>query len=52
MKLIRIVVDFFLGPFSLLFDLWTSEFLIFDLKIEFYMKFPPWGRVLRSILAK
>ena len=40
--------DLFLGSFFLIFDLWTPDFLIFDLKIGFYVKFPPWGRVLRS----
>ena len=30
--------DFFLGLFSLIFDLWTLEFLIFDLKIGFLLK--------------
>ena len=33
-----------------MFDFWTPKFLIFDLNIGFYMKFPPWGRVLRSQL--
>ena len=30
------------------FGLWTSELCIFDIKFGFYVKLPPWGRVLRS----
>ena len=31
-----------------MFGLWTPELLIVDLKFGFYVRFPPWGRVLRS----
>ena len=34
--------------FFLIFGLWTPKFLGFHPKIGFCMKFPPWGRVLRS----
>ena len=32
----------------LIFDLWTLELAIFDLKIGFPVKFPPRGLILRS----
>ena len=34
--------------FFLIFGPWTSKTPGFDLKIGFCIKFPPWGRVLRS----
>ena len=41
-------VEFVLGSFSLIFDLWTPELAIFVLKIKLSVKFPPRGLVLRS----
>ena len=35
--------ELFLGTFSLFFDLWTPEFLIFDLNIGFYVKISSLG---------
>ena len=31
-----------------MFGPWALEFLIFDSKIGFYVKFPPWNRLERS----
>ena len=37
-----------MGTASLMFDLWTLELTIFDLKIRFSVKSPLRGLVLRS----
>ena len=47
-KKIRKYVSIFLGSILLIFGAWTMEFAFFDLKIGCYVKFPPWGQVLRS----
>ena len=37
-----------MGQIFRFFDPWALELAILDLKIGFYVKFPPRGRVLRS----